>query len=336
MILVVDSLAIVATSLGALVLARWSYSFISNIAFFFRRSGVKRYLQPRLRAKPGASEESWALITGSRAGIGRAYATELARLGFNIVLHGSNAAALQVAKEEMQAAFPTRSFRTIVLDACVAAQVSPAELTAKLDEVAESLQDIQLRILINNVGLPQARPEIRPSLDAIDTFTYDELHANASGTAIFPLLLTRAVYPQLALNEPSLIINMGSLAEKEFPLFPSYGPAKAFTVASARELRLETRVEGKQIEVLAIDVGPVTGTDTIKDEPNLMIVDATTFAKAAVRSIGCGYPLVAPYMPHAFVFWMLRNLPSWLRDRMAVSMMKAKRAEEAEGFKTRN
>lgn len=48
---------------------------------------------------------------------------------------------------------------------------------------------------------------------------------------------------------------------------------KAFTVASAAELRLENMVEGQDTEVLGIDVLGPTGTDTIKDKPSLLIPD---------------------------------------------------------------
>jgi 17beta-estradiol 17-dehydrogenase / very-long-chain 3-oxoacyl-CoA reductase len=207
------------------------------------------------------------------------------------------------------------------------------DLTAKLNEVAQSFQDIQLRILINNVGMPQARPEIRPPLDTIDSFTYDELLHNASGNAIFPLLLTRALYPLLVRNQPALIMSMGSIAGMGAPLFPSYGPAKAFAMASAVELRRENMIEGRDIEVLGIDIMGFTGSDTIKDEPSLMIPDATTYAKAVMRSIGCGYPRVAPYLPHALFFWTLDVLPWWLREKVLVSLFRNMKQEASDKLK---
>lgn len=313
-------------SLGALVLARSGYGLVSNMAFFLRRSGVRRYLQ----ITPGAeanSKGSWVVITGSSAGLGRALAFELANWGFNIVLHGSNAAKLEAVQAELQTAHPSCSVRILVLDARVCALLNGADLEEKLDAAVKSLDDIHIRILINNVGMPQARPEVRAPFDALDTFTYDELLHNASGNAIFPMLLTRALYPQLVRNQPALVINMGSLAAEGFPLFPSYGPAKAFLMASTAELRLENRVEGRDIEVLGIDIAGVTGTDTIKDKPNLMLPDAPTYAKAVVRSIGCGYARVTPYLPQAIFLWIIRTLPPWIGDRVKATMMKGLRQE---------
>jgi 17beta-estradiol 17-dehydrogenase / very-long-chain 3-oxoacyl-CoA reductase len=327
------SFVMLATGLGALALARLSYRLVANMAFFLRHSGVQRYLQ----LDPGEisrDKESWALITGSGSGLGRALAFELAGGGFNIILHGSNEAKLSAVQKGLQAAYPSRSIRTLLLDARICTLLSGPDLAAKLDEVAQSLQDIQLRILINNVGMPQARPELRPPFDSIDTFTYDELKENASGNAIFPLLLTRALYPQLVHNQPALIVNTGSFAAMGSPLFPSYGPAKAFHMTSAAELRLENRIEGRDIEVLGIDVLGFTGSDTIKVKPSLLIPDAATYAKAVVRSIGCGYPHVAPYLSHALFFWTLDLLPLWVRERVLVNMMKTMRQEAADKFKT--
>ncbi|VUC32481.1 unnamed protein product [Clonostachys rosea] len=314
------------SSLGLLVLTRWGVGLAANMAFFFRRSGVRRYLDVKPNAGASA-KESWALITGSSAGLGRALAFELAGLGFNIVLHGSNAAKLEAVKEELQAAHPSRSVRTLVLDARICGLLNGADLEAKLNAAVKSLDDIHIRILVNNVGMPQARPEVRAPFDALDTFTYDELLLNVAGNAVFPMLFTRALYPQLIRNQPALVINMGSLAAEGFPLFPSYGPAKAFLMASTVELRLENRIEGRDIEVLGIDVAGVTGTDTIQDKPNLMLPDAPTYAKYVVRSIGCGHARVAPYLPQAIFLWVIRSLPSWLGDSVKASMLKGMREE---------
>ncbi|CAI6089083.1 unnamed protein product [Clonostachys chloroleuca] len=329
------ALTLSLSSLGLLVLARWGCSLAADTAIFFRRSGVRRYLEAKPNASAGA-KESWALITGSGAGLGRALAFELAGWGFNIVLHGSNAAKLEAVKEELQAAHPSRSVRTLVLDARIGALLNGADLEAKLNAAVKSLDDIHIRILVNNVGMPQARPEVRAPFDALDTFTYDELLINVAGNAVFPLLLTRALYPQLIRNQPALIINMGSLAAEGFPLFPSYGPAKAFLMASTAELRLENRIEGRDIEVLGIDVVGVTGTDTIKDKPNLMLPDAPTYAKSVVRIIGCGHVRVAPYLPHAIFLWVIRTFPLWLGDKVKANMLKGLRAEAAAKLQSAN
>ncbi len=323
-----------AVALSSLVLARWSYRLATNLTFFFRSSGIQRYLQPKSgEASGGSTQEPWALITGSSAGLGRALAFSLASHGFNIIVHGSNAAKLLTVQTELQAAHPGRSVRTLQLDSRICTQLSGSMLAEKLDGVARSFQDINLRILINNVGMPQARPELRPPFDAIDTFSYDELLQNASGNALFPLILTRALYPLLIHNGPAAIINIGSWISMGLPLAPSYGPAKAFLMASTAELRLENRIEGRDIEVLGIKVLGVTGTDTIHEPPSVLIPDAETYARAIIKSIGCGYPIVTPWLPHAMFFSVLGLLPKGIRDLIFCRMIEGVRQDYASRLK---
>jgi len=73
------------------VLILWIYRFICVIwrHFFGVHASTERY-----------GENSWAVITGSTDGIGKASAMHLARLGFNIVLISRSAEKLSaVAKE---------------------------------------------------------------------------------------------------------------------------------------------------------------------------------------------------------------------------------------------
>jgi 17beta-estradiol 17-dehydrogenase / very-long-chain 3-oxoacyl-CoA reductase len=328
MALIYSYLGIPAKFVGAFILARWGYHLGLNLVFFLRGSGVHRYLEDGPGANRDKIKQSWAMVTGSSSGLGRALAFDLAGRGFNIVLHGSKESKLRGVQNDLQATHPSALVRIIVLDARDLILLEPHDLAVKLEGIARSLRDIKLRIVINNLGMPQARPELRAPFDKIDSFTYDELLQNASGNALFPLLLTRALYPQLVQHQPALIMSIGStLAGMGAPLFPSYGPAKAFVMTSAAELRLENIIEGRDIEVLGIDVLGFTGTDTIKSKPSIMIPDARTYARAVVGSIGCGYPRATPYLPHALFLWVVENFPAWVRERFLVSTMRSMRQE---------
>ena len=77
--------------LGLYVLTLWTYRLLCVIIrhFFGVHASTQRY-----------GEDSWAVITGSTDGIGKASAFHLAGLGFNIVLISRNAEKLaKVAKE---------------------------------------------------------------------------------------------------------------------------------------------------------------------------------------------------------------------------------------------
>jgi len=100
---------------------------------------MDRYLQSKDRP-------AWALVTRASDGIGLGFAQELSERGFNIILHGRNEGKLDGIKEQLQKTSPDREFRIFVRDA-------EKELTDEiLHNLQESLKDIHLTVLINNVG----------------------------------------------------------------------------------------------------------------------------------------------------------------------------------------
>ena len=92
-----------------------------------------------------AGEGAWALVTGSTAGIGEAYAYELAYQGFNVVLRGRNPAKLLKVREKLARAFPNCSFKTVVADTCRCTTDKRS-----MDEPISETQDLKLTVLINN------------------------------------------------------------------------------------------------------------------------------------------------------------------------------------------
>ncbi|KAL6405444.1 hypothetical protein AUP68_11200 [Ilyonectria robusta] len=214
--------------LGVVTLLRIVYKFVSFLALCISPpSGLSRY------ERTAAGATAWALVTGSNDGIGHAFSSELARRGFNVVLHGRNAEKLTAVKSELASQYPARQFRIIIADASDLSNLS-------FPGIAASLSDIPLKILINNAGAMMPRHQFGP----VDSFTTEELCANISVNATFPLLLTGVLMPLLVANQPSLVLNVGSLADVGMPLFPSYGPSKAFLMNSSIELGLESALEG--------------------------------------------------------------------------------------------
>jgi len=61
---------------------------------------------------------------------------------------------------------------------------------------------------------------------------------------------------------------------------------------------------GRDIEVLYVRVGPVTGIATIWRPPSWLQPRATTLAQ----------PVVVPYLPHALLPVVTSLMPRWARD----------------------
>ncbi|KAH8736599.1 hypothetical protein BGZ61DRAFT_527533 [Ilyonectria robusta] len=304
--------------LGVITLLRIAYKFVSFLALYISpRLGLSRY------ERTASGVTAWALVTGSSDGIGKAFGSELARRGFNVVLHGRNAEKLAVVKSELASQYPARQFRIIIADASNLSTLS-------FPDIAATLSDIPLKILINNAGAMMPRHQFGP----VDSFTTEELSANISINATFPLLLTGVLMPLLVANQPSLVLNVGSLADVGMPLFPSYGPSKAFLMNSTIELGLESALEGRDVDVLGLRIIQVTGTGTMLLPPSFFVPDAATWVRAAFARVGCGRPTVLPYWPHAVQLALMEALPDWMRRKALINAVKEMREGDPTGKKT--
>lgn len=115
------------------------------------------FLRPpcNFRAVYGGGEglQSWALVTGSAAGIGRAFAIELARAGFSLILLDHCRGGLDKLRSELETIMSSDS--KIVL---VEADASQPETAVKLVTTKLVEHNItEIRLLINNVGVRTSR-----------------------------------------------------------------------------------------------------------------------------------------------------------------------------------
>ncbi|KAF5940007.1 hypothetical protein HYC85_021174 [Camellia sinensis] len=104
------------------------------------------FLRPPKNLK--RSYGSWALITGSTDGIGKAIAMELASEGLNLVLVGRDSLKLESTSSEIRHRIGDRvSIRTIVIDF---AKVGGEEIEKR---IGEEIEGLDVGVLINNAGL---------------------------------------------------------------------------------------------------------------------------------------------------------------------------------------
>lgn len=194
---------------------------------FVKPSGLRRYLHTT------AGRPAWALVTGATDGIGKQIARELAGHGFNVVLHGRNPAKLSGCRGELARDFPGREFRALVADAsavpCAGCQAGPAGPATRshdgvggdagaapvdFDAIAASLADLNLTVLVNNVG---GNP-YPPVYQYLQDNAASKLTANNHLNALFPLILQSKLIPSLLRNSPSLIMNIGSMSDVGIPM----------------------------------------------------------------------------------------------------------------------
>lgn len=85
---------------------------LANLLVSFYKTAIR----PRKNFKKRYGLGSWALITGSSEGIGRAIALELAKQGFNIVLSARTENKLLAAKQLIQSKCPEVQIRLLQMD----------------------------------------------------------------------------------------------------------------------------------------------------------------------------------------------------------------------------
>lgn len=206
----------ILTLIGALWVSVMAYKFVSFLHLHLRSSSLHRYAHKR------GDDQPWALVTGSSDGIGLGFAHELARAGFNIILHGRNRAKLEDRKKALAQEFPKTDIRFIVADVC-----DDAPMEKKVDLVVDQLKGLHLTVLVNNVGGPP--PRMEPLYKSMDAYTPNEIEGMLDMNIRFTAHLTRCVVPILNRDKkPGLIINTGSAADMGLPWLSMYAGAKGF------------------------------------------------------------------------------------------------------------
>lgn len=238
----------ILTSIGSLALLYTAYSITRFLTFHLLTPSHP--LQTYKRASP---EPTYALITGSSAGIGLGVAQALVKQGFAIVLLGHLPEELAVAKTTLQKLRQDAVVKIVVLDCRTS---TPEEIHAAV----KSIEDLQISILVNNVG---GNPITLPAFRTLSTYTIEDVDAVINMNARFMARFTALMLPILSRkpgpNERSLILNMSSAGKVGLPWIVMYGATKAFNWAFSHGLARELKAseETKHVDCLAIVPGDV-------------------------------------------------------------------------------
>ena len=180
-----------------------------------------------------------ALVTGGSRGIGRAVAAALGRAGCRMAICARTETELERAAEELA--------REGVEVLAVAADVSRAEDVRRLAEtVAEEMGGPD--VLVNNAGIARFG-----RVDELDVDDFDAVFGvNVRGT----FLVSRAVVPGMLARGDGVIVNVASLAGKNFFAGGSvYAASKHAVMGLSKSMMLDLREHG--VRVLTVCPGSV-------------------------------------------------------------------------------
>ena len=80
---------------------------------FHREELESKTVYQRLRE---SYKGDWAVVTGASEGIGRAYALDLAKAGFNVMIASRSQSKLDLVKEQINQSYPAVQVKTVAID----------------------------------------------------------------------------------------------------------------------------------------------------------------------------------------------------------------------------
>jgi NAD(P)-dependent dehydrogenase (short-subunit alcohol dehydrogenase family) len=176
-----------------------------------------------------------ALVTGATSGLGRAIASQLARDGADVIVHGRDAARGAQTVEEIQSQGGSARF--------VAADLSDATSIGRL---AKEVGDID--ILVNNAGFAMWSPT--------ETFALASFDAIFAANVRAPFFLVAAFAPGMVSRGTGSIINISSMAGRlGLSGGAAYGATKAALASFTQAWAAEYSARG--IRVNAVAPGPI-------------------------------------------------------------------------------
>ncbi|KAI3720378.1 hypothetical protein L6452_21294 [Arctium lappa] len=269
------SLSFLKTSTSIL---KWVY-----INFFRPSKNLKKY-------------GSWALVTGSTDGIGKAFAFELAKKGLNLILVGRNPSKLEGVSSEIKSKFVKTQIKEVVFDLS-------GDLSEGIKKISEAIEGLDVGILINNAGV--SYPYARFFHEVDDQLLSSLIKVNVEGTT----KVTQAVLPQMLKRKKGAIVNIGSGAAiviPSDPLYAVYAASKAYIDQFSRCLYVEYKNSGIDVQC-QVPLYVATKMASIK-RSSFFVPSASGYAKAGLRWLG-HEPRCTPYWPHSVIWALLYMLP---------------------------
>ena len=234
----------------------------------------------------------WAFVAGASAGIGEAFARQLASQGFHLLLVARRADALGALARELSLAHGVEV-------RWAAADLASPDLRERALALAGGAE---VGLLVYNAAHSAIGPFVeRPIEEQLRV-----LDVNCRG----PLTLCHLFGREMARRRRGGILLMASLAGSQGgPLVASYAASKAFNLVLAEGLWDELGRQG--VDVLACRAGATRtpGYAASRPKREMPLMEAAKVAREALSRMGRGPTMVAGGMNKVAAFLFARLLP---------------------------
>jgi len=245
----------------------------------------------------------WAIVTGATDGIGKAYAKAIARKGLNVVLISRTQAKLDSVAKEIENESGVE-VKTVTVDF-----VNDESRQYKL-KIASHIEGLDVRVLVNNVGMSYSIPAKFLELDG----GTDEQCENIVKCNIESVnAMTSLVLPQMADRRSGAVINISSLsAGSTCPLLTVYSATKAYVDFFTRGLAMEYESQG--VTVQCVMPGYVVSNMSKIRRANVIAPMPDQFVKSALSRLGAESRTTGYWVHDLMLFGQTSLLPSWIAD----------------------
>jgi len=264
----------------------WVYSY-----FIYSSTSVKKYYQ----------KGKWAIITGATAGIGEGFCEQLASEGVNLFLVSRSEEKLKTFCNELSGKKIQTKYSVVDF----------SKVTANMyDDFKEQVKDLDVSILVNNVGVNTEIPEYFIDTQSQDIDNIININIRAC------LDVTKIVLPGMKERKLGLILNLSSFTGcLPQPLMSLYSASKAFMNSWSIALKGELSNDG--IEVLSLVPMFVKSNMSKFKYSSWNVPSAIDFAKKTLNSVGNSFNSfeLSPWWSHSMIHYFLSLIPEMFRNK---------------------
>lgn len=275
----------------------------------------KAFLRPKKNLKKLGE---WAVVTGATDGIGKAYALAFAKQGINVVLISRTESKLQAVSKEIKEKYSGVDLKYIVCD------YSNFDQKAR-DTVNKTLKDLEVGVLVNNVGVSYRYPHFFHELTNDEVASLMEMNINSA------TWMTKFVIGGMVERKRGAIVNISSgSAMCTSPLLAEYSGAKSYLEKFSRGLNAEYSKKGITCQC---QIPFYVATKLASLRKSLMVPTPKEYVAVAMKWVGYPDAVASPFWMHALQGWVMDQLPERVIANVILNMhvairKKGKRKDE--------